>query len=313
MPQREKTGEPQATVQPVSRWWQRALRWLVLAYIAAMLSLLTVWFAFFAEPQRLTVEEVPVPLRGWAATAAPVHVVLLADIHATVHDGPRLAQIVACTLQQKPEAVLLLGDYFSALKPDNAMSAAQVAAHLAPLARHCKVYYVCGNHDMGAAGKQLRAEFKKAGFVPLENAEHVLTFSNGQKVKLRGLAFMPEPQSVGSYGAYAKRQERRFAREKLPPDMPLLVATHSPYYFLHYNMNADLVVAGHTHGGQVCAPGGTPLVADVPWTRATTRAGMHHGKSGSPVYVTRGLGLSRLPIRMFCPPEITVLLLQPAS
>lgn len=307
LPKRQKTAAGKAR-----RWWRCGLRWVLFSYIAAMLALLAVWFSFFEEPLRLTVEEVPVQMRGWAPGAAPVRVVLLADMHATALDGPRLGRIVACALEQQPEAVVLLGDYFSALKLGNAMPAEQVAAYLAPLAKQCKVYYVCGNHDVGAPGQQLRAAFKKAGFVPLENAEHVQTFSNGQKVKWRGLPYTPEPQTVGALSAYAKRQERRFTRDKLPQDMPLIVAAHSPYCFLYGNVHVDLAVAGHTHGGQVCAPGGEPLVATEPWTRQTERAGMHRGKSGSPVYVSRGLGLSRLPIRMFCPPEITVLVLQPS-
>lgn len=296
---------PTAVARP---WWRRLLKRLMVWYIAAMLSLLAVAYLFFAEPLRITVQEVPVAMRGWEQGCAPARIVLLADLHAGWRDSARLDRIVAHTLAQKPEAVLLLGDYFCALKPGDAMPARQIAAHLAPLAKCCPVYYVCGNHDMGQAGAELRREFKKKGFLCIENSEHVLTFANGQKLRLRGMAFVSEPLKITP--RTGRRQEQRFAKDKLPQDMPLLVATHNPYYFLNHRLWVDLAVTGHTHGGQVCLPGGRPCAAPAPWSPKTTRAGMHRNKSGCPVYVSRGLGLSRLPIRFCCPPEITVLLLQ---
>ncbi|MBQ4635564.1 MAG: metallophosphoesterase [Akkermansia sp.] len=301
----EPPPQPTAVARP---WWRRLVKRLMVWYIAAMLSLFAVAYIFFAEPLRITVEEVPVTMRGWEQGSAPARVVLLADLHAGWRDAAWLDRIVARTLEQKPEAVLLLGDYFSALKLGDAMPVRQIAARLAPLTKHCPVYYVCGNHDMGKAGAELRREFKKKGFVCMENSEHVLTFANGQRLRLRGVAFMAEPFKITPRAG--RWQEQRFAKEKLPQDMPLLVATHNPYYFLNHRLCVDLAVAGHTHGGQVCLPGGRPWAALAPWTPQTTRAGMHRNKSGCPVYVSRGLGLSRLPIRLCCPPEITVLLLQ---
>ena len=288
------------------KWWRRLLGRCIIYYIAAMISLVSVALMFFAEPLCLTVEEVPVGLRCWAPECAEARVVMLADLHAAQHDGPRLERIVQCTAEQKPEAVVLLGDYFSALKPGKAMKPEQVAAYLAPLAQLCPVYYVCGNHDMGKNGSRLRKAFKEKGFINLENAEQVHTFANGQKLMLRGVTHSAEPAKTG--GDLSKHyQARRFAAAKLPADMPLLAVAHNPYYFLHAPIWADLAVGGHTHGGQVCMPGGRPLTMHAPWSPQAARAGMKRGDSGNYVYISRGLGLSRLPIRFCCPPEITVL------
>lgn len=292
--------------------WRKLVRRMLYYYIAAMVAAVVVVFIFLLEPLRLTVEEVPVEMRGWAGDATAARVAVLTDLHAGMHDATRLDCIVQRTLDEKPEAVLLAGDYFSALKPGKAMSAKQIAAHLAPLAKQCPVYYVFGNHDMSPAGRRLRQEFKDKGFVCVENAEHLLTFANGQKLKLRGLPYTRELSADRKTHA-AQWLERRFSYDKLPPDMPLLVLTHSPYYFLNHSLCVDLAVAGHTHGGQVCAPNGMPLTADAPWTRETARAGLKRGKSGCLVYTSRGLGLSRLPVRAGCPPEITVLELKPAK
>lgn len=302
----ENAEQRKAVAEKRVRFLPSLLRRCALYYIAAMISLVAVAFMFFGEPLRLTVEEVPVGLRGWAQGCAEARVVLLADLHAATHDGARLDRIVEHTLAQKPEAVLLLGDYFSALKPGKAMPAEQVAEHLAPLAKHCSVYYVCGNHDMGKNGNLLRRAFKEKGFINLENAQHVLTFANGQKLMVRGSCHSPEPLKARA-DLSKHYQARRFSADKLPADMPLLAVSHNPYHFLHAPIWADLAVGGHTHGGQVCTPGGLPVDMHAPWTRNTARAGMQCGKSGNYVYISRGLGLSRLPIRFCCPPEITVL------
>jgi uncharacterized protein len=64
----------------------------------------------------------------------------------------------------------------------------------------------------------------------------------------------------------------------------------------------DLIVAGHTHGGQVCLPGGR-LLATHCWLEARYAAGLVR-LGDSVLYTSRGLGTSMIPIRLFCPPEI---------
>ena len=71
---------------------------------------------------------------------------------------------------------------------------------------------------------------------------------------------------------------------------------------------ADAVISAHTHGGQICLPGGKPLANisrekakfSYPWSQL----------NGTPFLITRGLGCSVLPLRFCCPPEIIVLEIQ---
>ncbi len=70
----------------------------------------------------------------------------------------------------------------------------------------------------------------------------------------------------------------------------------------------DLILSGHTHGGQLCLPGGFPIVTRSAQRNHASGLSMHRE---TPMYVNRGMGYGGLPLRTFCPPEITLLRLTP--
>jgi hypothetical protein len=72
---------------------------------------------------------------------------------------------------------------------------------------------------------------------------------------------------------------------------------------------ADVVFTGHTHGGQVCLPGGWPPITHDLLTRRFS-SGLHRFEGNFWLSVSRGCGFSKYPIRLFCPAEVIELLLQ---
>lgn len=95
---------------------------------------------------------------------------------------------------------------------------------------------------------------------------------------------------------------------------------HSPYQRILNpfvgDLGVDAIFAGHTHGGQVCLPGGRTIVAncDVPLDQAGGLSDWQAGGNTAPLHVSRGLGTSiYAPVRLFCPPEATLLRLVPRS
>lgn len=93
---------------------------------------------------------------------------------------------------------------------------------------------------------------------------------------------------------------------------------HAPYQRILTSfvadVDADAVFAGHTHGGQVCLPGGRAIVAncDIPLEKAGGLSTWEAGGHAAPLHVSRGLGTSIYsPVRLFCPPEATLLRLVP--
>ncbi len=262
-----------------------------------------VLYALLGEPRNLQIEEVPVALPGWAADVQPARVVVLTDLHAGRADGEWIDEQVRCACALKPEAVILLGDYHKSGDASLNMPMAELARRLTPLRRQCPVYYILGNHDMHDRAAVVRQHFDAQGFTSVEGGEAQLQFANGCRALLRGFTFRQEFQTVGA-------QRKRFQAAALPTDQPLLVASHSPYHFMQHKLQGALVLCGHTHGGQVCWPGGQPVSKHSRWSIDMLRGGLHPGKTEEQqIYISRGSGTSSFPVRIFCPPELTLLLL----
>jgi len=91
----------------------------------------------------------------------------------------------------------------------------------------------------------------------------------------------------------------------LSPDAPTIVLAHDPVWFAHLPAGPHLMLAGHTHGGQIRLPG-------VGIVRNATKAPLRwsHGlvaERGQHLYVTSGIGTSGVPVRWGVPPEFAVL------
>jgi len=88
----------------------------------------------------------------------------------------------------------------------------------------------------------------------------------------------------------------------------VVVISHSPQIYkriIQEERRFDLLLCGHTHGGQICLPGGMPLMIDSPGVPLRFGRGMHRLGDGY-ILVNRGLGEHFVNIRVFCPPELAV-------
>jgi uncharacterized protein len=96
------------------------------------------------------------------------------------------------------------------------------------------------------------------------------------------------------------------------PGIPRIVVAHFPASFPKLqSLHPDVYLCGHTHGGQVCLPGGIVLVRHDPSPRKLCRG--YHRIGTTHYIVNQGLGFSGLPVRAFCPPEILLLVLRRAN
>jgi predicted MPP superfamily phosphohydrolase len=87
-----------------------------------------------------------------------------------------------------------------------------------------------------------------------------------------------------------------------------IILSHHPDSIRHLqSLNADIILSGHTHGGQICLPGPRAIISHD--TLPKSQASGIHRFGDSWLVISRGLGFSSLPIRLFCPPEITELTL----
>ena len=151
------------------------------------------------------------------------------------------------------------------------------------------VYAVLGNHDALAMAPPLEA----AGLRFLLN-EHVVWSRGGADLVLAGV---DDPRHFGSHDVGR-------ALAGAPADAVRVLLAHSP--IVHAEAEAagvDLLLAGHTHGGQICLPGGRIVVSSERSPRAYRRGAWQHGRLQG--YTSSGTGACGAPLRFHCPAEIT--------
>lgn len=151
-------------------------------------------------------------------------------------------------------------------------------------------YAVLGNHDsirMVPAMEAMGYRLLLNEHLPIRHSGDTLHLAGVEDTYLYGLADLP-----------------RAARE-IPPDAPSILLSHTPEIYHHAaETGFDLMLCGHTHGGQICLPGGLPLITHADCPRRLVRGSWRYGEMTG--YTSRGAGNSLVHIRFNCPPEVTL-------
>ena len=257
-------------------------------------------WAFIWEPSRLTEKEYRLALPEWPRECADYRVAVVSDIHAGApHIGlDKIDRIVAMIRKQKPDLVLLPGDFvIQEVLGGSFIAPETLAAHLKPLLRDTKVYAVLGNHDAWLDSERVRLAFENTGIPVLEDRAVEIT-KDKCRFSLVGLS---------DYGE--GKHEYLQAFSSVPAGEPILAFTHSPDIFPDIKNPFALMIAGHTHGGQVVLPFIGRAV--VPSKYGKRYAIGHIEENHRHLFVTPGIGTSILPVRFGVPPEISYLRLHP--
>jgi predicted MPP superfamily phosphohydrolase len=247
-----------------------------------------------AEPARLKVRRLDVPLERWPAALDGLRVAIVSDLHtgAPHVDERRVARIVGKVNAQRPDLIALVGDYADPTVPlGEPVAPEAVAEQLGELYARLGVFAVLGNHDWYHYGDRVPRALREAGIEVLEN-DAVAIEHQGEVLWVAGLADMRERDT-----------DVEVALAMVPESQALIALTHDPDTFPSLRDRADVTLAGHTHGGQV----GLPLLrrAAAPTSGGYTGGEVREG--GGYMYVSRGVGTTGLPIRFAAPPEIAVL------
>ncbi|MET0307568.1 MAG: metallophosphoesterase [Sphingomonas sp.] len=240
-----------------------------------------------------------VPMAGWPAQAAPLRVALLSDIHVQGPDMPpeRVARIVAQVNAARPDLVLLAGDFVGdrSLGTRN-YSDDEIAAPLAQLSARLGVYAVLGNHDYAYRRIRMWQALERIGITVLTN--------RAMRVGPLTLVGIGDAQS-----GHASVPLVTLAAKQVPG--PVLAFTHSPDVIPNLPAQFGVVLAGHTHCGQVVLPlFGAPISSSRYGDRY--RCGVIH-EGGRTIVVGAGLGTSVLPFRLGAPPDWWLVTLGPAQ
>lgn len=263
----------------------RALRAIVVAGLALLV------YMRFIEPATLRVQRDTLLHTG----LAPLRVGVIADLHLGVGsiDDDRAARAVRTVNGLGADVIVLLGDYSA----DNAWARPTtpeaVAEILRPLRAPLGVYAVLGNHDRWIDAPRFERALGAVGISVLEN---------------RGVALGRDHLWLaGLSDDFSASPDLDAALRGAPDDARVLAITHSPDVFPRLPERVRVLFAGHTHGGQIRLPfiktTWIPSHLARPYVRGVYRAG------GRQLYVSSGVGMSILPLRLGVPPEVNLVTL----
>ena len=222
-------------------------------------------------------------------------IVQLTDVHVgrTIKRG-FIEHLVEQTNQLQPDMVVITGDLFD-------LHVSRIEYDLHPL-RDIKAptYFILGNHEYFHGAGEAIAYVRELGIMPLLN-EHVVIGEGDRQFNLVGLNDI----SGARAGIFPPDAEKAF--NGVDQDKPCVVLAHQPRMITEMDdYRCDLMLSGHTHGGQIF-PFGLLVMTAQPYL-----AGLYRHDAGKQIFVSRGTGYWGPPLRVLAPSEISQLVISQA-
>jgi predicted MPP superfamily phosphohydrolase len=290
---------------------KKHLRKVFIAFGALVLAgVFCVVYGFYIEPYRLVVNRHEIKIKGWNREFDDLKIVAVSDIHGGSRgiDEEKLRRIVETISAEQADLVVFLGDFAAQSKGIGSplkMNMRVMADKLSGIQSKYGVFIVMGNHDYWHGDREVKDNLTRVGYRVLEN-ELAYIEKNGQKLRILGLKDHMKMTSRSKFAAEAKS-----VIEAGEQTGDIIVLEHSPDILpvitgqRRISPDLKLMLAGHTHGGQVWLPLiGSPV---VPSSYGQKYAYGHIRDQDLDMFVTTGVGTSILPVRFLVPPEIAVL------
>lgn len=244
-------------------------------------------------------------------------VVVLADFHACEPwmSAERIASICDEANALEGDVILLLGDYASSMKfVTGKVEHSATAAALAPLRAPLGVHAVLGNHDywqdrsfqVDPTRKTDVQEALEAAGIPVYVNQAIRLEKDGMPFWLAGLGDQIALRRRSAEGDldFIGIEDMAATLAQVTDDAPLIMMAHEPYVFNQSPDRINLMVSGHTHGGQINFLGWAPFVFNRPDKQFLVG---HIVDQDRHLFVSRGLGCSAIPLRIGAWPEIVVM------
>lgn len=258
----------------------------------------TLFYSFYIEPFRLTLDTVCLQ----SSLSEEIRIVQVSDIQISDnYTTEHFEKVVQAVNRQNPDIILFTGDLYEnyALYHDNE----GLISLLSEMDARYGKFAIWGNRDYGGGAiREYETILSQGGFQLLTNASVSIPVNDADTIFLAGLddTLLGEPDMAPIL-------------EQMPPDdnAYTVLMTHEPDPAEQYaELGFDLIVSGHSHGGQV----------NIPFfpTMTTTLGekyidGLYQLSDQTQLYVNTGIGTSRIPVRFRVPPEISLLVLEPNS
>ncbi len=285
------------------------------AGIGSLVVFLVIWGLI--EPHFLNTEEETAKIPNLPAAWEGKQIGQLSDFQIGMWGGnPGTSRrSVEQMIEANPAVVLISGDFIYHAEPEPDAEIEKAVSIVKPLVdAGIPTYAVLGNHDYGMSSKKvepgtqlassLESQLEAAGIIVLENESVAMQLPGGS-----------EPLYLAAVDSLWSNDDNvEAALSGIPEGSPRVALMHNPDSFERFPANAaPLAVSGHTHGGQIRLPN-SPQWS---WLRFTQGDKVYadgwakgYGKPGNNLYVNVGIGMSIVPIRLFCPPEMTLFTLE---
>jgi uncharacterized protein len=246
--------------------------------------------SFTADPE---ITQTVIRLRRLPAAYDGLRILHLTDIHLGLFTPiEEVQRVIDLANSQHPDLIALTGDYVT-LSPAYIWP---VARALGRLRARLGVFAVLGNHDFRVSAEEVTRALGAQQIRVLRNAHHRL------------LATRARLWLVGVDDFWAASEDLERALESVPPDEPKILLCHNPLAIDRASrLGIDLMLSGHTHGGQVRIP----LLQNLYRSKLGERFIDGWNRLGdTQIYISRGIGKVVVPLRLACRPEISCLSLR---
>ena len=268
---------------------------LLVAFLISIVTL--IWYGLIFEPNNIQIEKINIAIENLPESFNNTKIVHLTDFHSYGFNE-REKRVLEILEDLNPDFVFITGDFIDHKTKD--INSCQEFWQELGSKYQGKIFGITGNHEYWNNDIEIK-DFKnlleESGIVILSN-ENEKIFQDNEYIYLIGVDD-PHTGNDNLEKAAAGTEE----------NIPKILLAHSPDIVNDLENlekeNIDLILAGHTHGGQIKIPFIKPF-----WTPTKNRGKYASGLfeiSHSYLYVNRGIGTTALPIRFNCPPEITVI------
>jgi predicted MPP superfamily phosphohydrolase len=276
--------------------------------IAMALGFGSIFWGYLVGQRKVVVDDVELPIRDLPPQLEGLEIAHITDLHIGRQlRAPLLRSFVERVNAVGADLIVITGDIFDFDEEFIEEGCRELAALEAPLG----VYAILGNHDVYTGREEVARGLRHLTSIRLLRDEWTTIEARGAKLHLLGL----EDPGKGWTDRDCESPELEKLCNDAPRGAPRILLAHRPGWFRQaQTLDIAVMLAGHTHGGQISLPPPlhhhniAQLIAN--WTRGRFEQGE------SILYVNRGLGVAGPPVRLNCPREIARLRLSrrpPAS
>ena len=266
---------------------------LLLAFLISVISLF--YYSFIFEPNNIQIEKISIEIKNLPTEFKGAKIIHLTDFHSK-NFGEREERVLKILKDLDPDFVFITGDFIDHSTKD--LDSCQKFWRKLSNQHQGKVFGVLGNHEHWIESPDIHAikRMLERNGISILNNENKKIFRNNNYIYLIGV---DDPDS--------ELDDLPKAMIDTEKNIPKILLAHSPDIIDNLQgEKIDLILTGHTHGGQIVLPFIKPF-----WVPTKNRGKYASGLfevNDTYLYVNRGIGLSpALPIRFNCPPEITVI------